>query len=200
MKEILGGVYTWSKFSEPHGYDFNGYLIQNSNGNVCVDPVQPTDEDLQLIRRFGVSRIILTNRNHTRAANSVRASTGAPVAIHPDDAPHAKSQGAIIDEPLSVGQKIGPLVAVGAGGKSPGEVAFHWPERRLLVVGDIVVGNPPGKCGLVREQVMDDPAALRRSVVGLLDLDFDAILMGDGACILADGKARLRELVATFPR
>jgi len=79
-------------------------------------------------------------------------------------------------------------------------VALHWPERRLLIVGDAVVGNPPGKCGLLREQVMDDPAALRRSVVKLLDLDFDSILMGDGVSILAGAKERLHELVPRFPR
>jgi glyoxylase-like metal-dependent hydrolase (beta-lactamase superfamily II) len=70
----------------------------------------------------------------------------------------------------------------------------------LLFVGDAVVGNPPGSCGLLREKVMDDPARLRNSVRGLLDLDFDALLFGDGAPILQDAKARLAELVKTFPQ
>ncbi len=84
-------------------------------------------------------------------------------------------------------------------GKSPGEVALHWPERRLLLVGDAVIGNPPGRCGLLREAVMDDPARLRASVRELLDLDFETLLMGDGVPILQDAKARIEELVETFP-
>ena len=198
MQEIASGIYTWSKFSEPHGYDFNGHLVQHPGGNICIDPVEPSAEDLAEIKRLGVARIVLTNRNHSRAAKVVRAATGAPVAIHPADAPHAKGQGTTIDEKLAVGQRIGPLTVVAAAGKSPGEVALHWPERRLLIVGDAVVGNPPGKCGLLREQVMDEPVTLRRSIAKLLELDFDALLMGDGVSILKGAKERLKELVASF--
>jgi glyoxylase-like metal-dependent hydrolase (beta-lactamase superfamily II) len=84
-------------------------------------------------------------------------------------------------------------------GKSPGEVALHWAQRRILIVGDAVIGNPPGRCGLLREQVMDDPPRLRDSVRRLLDRDFDTLLVGDGAPILAGARARLQELVAGFP-
>ena len=68
-----------------------------------------------------------------------------------------------------------------------------------MIVGDAVIGNPPGNCALLREKVMDDPARLRRSVRKLLDLEFDALLVGDGASILHDAKLRLKELVDTFP-
>lgn len=91
-------------------------------------------------------------------------------------------------------------MVVSVPGKSPGEIAFHWPERRLLIVGDAVIGNPPGRCGLLREAVMDDPPRLRGSVRGLLDLDFDTLLVGDGVPILQDAKARLGELAESFPR
>jgi len=115
-------------------------------------------------------------------------------------APHAVSQGTVVDGELLIGEKIGPLVIEPAAGKSPGEVALHWPERRLLFIGDAVIGNPPGQCGLLREKVMDDPARLRSSVRNLLELDFDALLFGDGVPILTDAHARLEALVATFPR
>ena len=60
-------------------------------------------------------------------------------AIHPLDAAHARAQGCIIDEALEPGARIGPLVVVAAAGKSPGEVALHWPARRSLFVGDAVI-------------------------------------------------------------
>jgi len=72
-----------------------------------------------------------------------------------------------------------------------------WPERGILIVGDAIIGNPPGQCGLLPERVMDDPARLRSSVRGFLDLDFDILLVGDGEPILQDAKARLKELVGT---
>ena len=200
MQEILSGIFTWPWFSEPHGYNFNGHFILHAGGNLCIDPVEPAKEDLEELARHGVARILLTNRNHSRAANKVRARTGARTAIHPADAPHARGQGAELDDELKLGQKVGPWVVVGAPGKSPGEVALHWPERKILIVGDSVIGNPPGRCGLLPDRVMDDPSRLRESVRGLLGLDFDTILVGDGAPILQNAKERLKELVGTFPQ
>ena len=74
-----------------------------------------------------------------------------------------------------------------------------WRDRRILIVGDAIIGNPPGQCGLLPERVMDDPARLRASVRALLDLDFDTLLVGDGEAIVRDAKASVRKLVETFP-
>ena len=199
MKEIIDGIFTWPWFSEPHGYDFNGYLVCHVDGNLCIDPVDPGEEGMDELARLGVAQILLTNRNHSRAANGVRARTGARTAIHPDDAPHARGQGTEPDDSLNAGDSIGPLKVVAIPGKSPGEVAFHWLERRILVVGDAVIGNPPGRCGLLPERVMDEPPRLRDSVRALLDLDFDTLLVGDGVSILEGAKDRLRALVDSFP-
>jgi hypothetical protein len=46
---------------------------------------------------------------------------------------------------------------------------------------------------------MDDPRGLRASVRTLLELDFDAVLVGDGVSIGEGGRERLQELVASFP-
>ncbi len=198
MREVVSDILTWSGFSEPHGYDFNGHLIRHPGGNICIDPVEPTEDDLDAIAQEGVARIILTNRNHSRAANRVRARTGARTLIHADDADHARSQGTELDDELNLGDTIGPLQVVDAAGKSPGEVALLWPDRGILIVGDAIIGNPPGQCGLLPERVMDDPARLRRSLRKLLDLDFDILLVGDGESILRNAKARLKDLVETF--
>lgn len=198
MREILTGIFTWPWFSEPHGYNFNGHFIRHADGNLCVDPVEPSEEDIAEMTRQGVARIVITNRNHSRAANKIRGRTGARTAIHPADASHARSEGAELDDELKIGDKIGPFVVVGAPGKSPGEVVLHWPERKILLVGDVVVGDPPGKCKLLPDKVVDDPPRLRESARGLLALDFDALLVGDGVPILLSAKERLRELIQTF--
>jgi glyoxylase-like metal-dependent hydrolase (beta-lactamase superfamily II) len=198
METIAADIRTWHWFSTPHGYDFNGLLVPHPTGNVCIDPVEPAAADLEEIIRARPARILLTNRNHVRAANLIRERTGARVAIHPADAGYARSQGAAIDDELRTSERVGPFVVIGVPGKSPGEVALHWPERRILVVGDAVIGNPPGRCGLLREQVMDDPAHLRESVRALLAIDFDTLLVGDGVSVINGAKERLGELVATF--
>ncbi len=148
----------------------------------------------------GVATIVLTNRNHVRAANAVRQLTGARTLIHTADEAYARAQGAEIDGALAPGDTVGPLRVVGVPGKSPGEIALLWRERRILIVGDAVIGNPPARLSLLRDKVMDDPPRLRASVRNLLDADFDILLAGDGASILAGAKERLRELVASFPQ
>ena len=200
MREILTGIFTWPWFSEPHGYNFNGHFIRHADGNLCVDPVEPIEEDLAELARYGVARILITNRNHSRAANKIRARTGARTAIHPADAPHARSEGAVLDDELNSGDKVGPFVVIDSPGKSQGEVVLHWPERKILLVGDAVVGDPPGKCKLLPDKVVDDPARFRDSARQLLALDFDILLVGDGEPILQSAKKRLRELVDTFPK
>lgn len=200
MEKIFGDVLTWSWFSAPHGYNFNGLLISDPAGNLCIDPVEPNDEVMTELVRIGVSRILLTNRNHLRAANRIRERTGARSYIHPDDAAYAKAQGGMLDGELQVGEKIGPLEVIGVSGKSPGEIAFLWPARKCLIVGDAVVGDPPGHLKLLRESVMDDPPRLRRNVQALLALDFDTILVGDGVSVIGNAKNRLRELVAGFQK
>jgi glyoxylase-like metal-dependent hydrolase (beta-lactamase superfamily II) len=199
MREIVSDILTWPWFSEPPGYNFNGHRVRDPGGNICIDPVEPTEEDLDALVREGVAWIVLTNRNHSRAANRVRASTGTRAVIHADDADHARGQETELDDALEVGTTIGPLEVVDASGKSPGEMALLWRERGILIVGDAIIGNPPGQCGLLPERVMDDPARLRTSVRAFLDLDFDTLLVVDGEAILRDVKARVNALVETFP-
>ena len=80
-------------------------------------------------------------------------------------------------------------------GKSPGEVAFHLPRARALIVGDVVVGDPPGELSTYPEKVIDDMEELHRSAARLLEYDFDALLLCDGEPIVSGGKQKLREFV-----
>jgi glyoxylase-like metal-dependent hydrolase (beta-lactamase superfamily II) len=75
---------------------------------------------------------------------------------------------------------------------------LFWQERNLLIVGDAVIGNPPGRYGLLPEKVIDDPLQLKQSLQAMLALDFDTLLMGDGSSIVSHGKDRLKELLASF--
>ncbi len=198
MREVVDGIFTWPWFSERHGYDFNGYFVRHAGGNLCIDPVEPAAGVLDTLAREGVAHVLLTNRNHVRAANRVRERTGARVAIHPADADYARAQGALLDAELRPGARVGPFVVVALPGKSPGEVALHCPERRLLVVGDAVVGNPPGRLSLLPAKVIDDLARLQESLRGLATLDVDTLLVGDGQPIVHGARAALAALVAGF--
>jgi len=195
MREIVEGIWTWPWFSEPHGYAFNGHLVASADGNVCIDPVDGGPEVLDALGKRGVAVVVVTNRNHLRNASAVRERTGARLLVHAADAEYVRAQGATVDGQLVPGTHVGPFTVVGVPGKSPGEVALHWPERRLLVVGDAIIGNPAGQCGFLRDKVMDDPPMLRASVRALLALDFDTLLVGDGESIVGGAKEQVHRLV-----
>ncbi len=198
MREILPGILTWPWFSARHGYDFNGWLLRHPQGNLCIDPAEMSNEVLEEISAEGVARVLLTNRNHFRASMRVKERTGARIAIHPKDAAFAREKGTTVDDELRPGDRVGPLVVVDAQGKSPGEVALHWPERRILFVGDACVGKPPGECALLPDAVIDDKRALIESLRRLAMLEFDALLLGDGAPVLEAGRSALKRLLASL--
>src|SRR5258708_24433347 len=197
MKELLPGIFTWPWFSESHGYDFNGWFVRE--GALAIDPVETPDAALHALAGLGVQRTVITNRNHFRAAAKLKARTGAPVAVHPADAGFVRKNGVTVDDDLVHGAKVGPFTVIDAHGKSPGEIALHWPERRLLVVGDACVGKPPRALALLSPKAIDGLPSLQQSVKRLARLEVETLLVGDGAPVLEGASAALRALAGSFP-
>ena len=193
MREIVPGVQTWAWLSPRFGYDFNGYYLPEHR--LAIDPVEIPDEVLDQLAARGVERIALTNRNHFRDAAKLSARTGARVAVHAADRGFVESKGVAVAEALEAGGRIGPFVILAAPGKSPGEVALHWPARRLLLIGDACVGPAPGRLGLLPDAVIDDKPRLLESLRELAALDVDTLLLGDGHSILSGARAALQALV-----
>jgi glyoxylase-like metal-dependent hydrolase (beta-lactamase superfamily II) len=195
MKEIVPDVQMWSMPVPDRGYDFNGYAIATEDGTVLIDPPEPADEGwtaVDMLEPF--AGVWVTNRNHSRAAAAFRERYGIRVYVHAADADRLEAGADELvhgDEPLP-----GEIHMIHVPGKSPGEVAFHVPRSNALVVGDVVVGDPPGELKTYPPKVIDDMEELHRSAARLLDYDFDALLLCDGAPIVSGGKQKLAEFVA----
>ncbi|MCO5167552.1 MAG: hypothetical protein M9894_14490 [Planctomycetes bacterium] len=200
MKELLDGVWTWSVFDEARQVDFNGHLVDTGAGRALVDPVPWTPEDEAALERLGPpTEVILTNKDHRRAAARARERFGAAVLVHALDRP-------LLDLDPDRTFEDGDLLA-GAlrvvhlpGQKSPGEVALHWPARRLLLLGDALWGKPAGRLTMLPDAKYADPAAARRGLQRLADLEVDAILVGDGAPLLGGAGQALRDTLAALAR
>lgn len=193
VKEILSGVHTWSVFSEEKGFRFNGYAVETSTGTVLVDPPLPDEGWHELDALAPFAAVYVTNRNHSRAAETFAERYGAPVRIHEHDAEQAQ---AVAQETVRGGETVGAeVVVVHVPGKSPGEVAFHVPGRRALIVGDVVIGVPPGNLSTYPDDRIDDREELVRSAAKLLELDFESLLLCDGAPVITGGKEKLRAWV-----
>jgi glyoxylase-like metal-dependent hydrolase (beta-lactamase superfamily II) len=194
VKAIVRDVQTWSVFSDEKGYAFNGYAVSTEEGTVLIDPPEPGEDGwltIDLLEPF--AGVWLTNRNHSRAAAAFRERYGIPVWAHEADADRLEARA---DQTVSGRTTIvGEIEVVPVPGKSPGEIAFHLPRSGALIVGDLVIGVPPGELSTYPDDVIDDRAELRRSAARLLDFDFDALLLCDGRSLPSGGKQKLREFV-----
>jgi len=192
MKELLPGVHQWSWLSPEKGIDFNGLCLVTKGGSVLVDPVPFGEGDEARIRSLGTpNTILITNQHHSRRAAECRKAFGARVLAPRDD---AASLPFVPDGTFEPGERLpGGFIAVSvADSKSPGETALHEPGRRLLVLGDALIGKPAGELSFLPPDKFADMTRAREGVRALLDLDFDVLLVGDGASILTGGKDAVR--------
>jgi len=194
VREIVPDVQTWSVFAAAKGYAFNGYAVSTEEGTVLIDPPDPGDDGwgtIDLLEPF--AGVWVTNRNHSRAAAALRERYGLTVWAHEADAERLEA-GA--DRTLRGGETIpGEIEVLHVPGKSPGEIAFHLPRSRALIVGDVVIGVPPGELSTYPDDVIEDRDELLESAARLIEYDFDALLLCDGEPLPSGGKALLREFV-----
>jgi glyoxylase-like metal-dependent hydrolase (beta-lactamase superfamily II) len=194
MREIVPDVQTWSVLAPDKAYAFNGYAISTEAGTVLIDPPEPAEDGwgaIDLLEPF--AGVWVTNRNHSRAAAAFRERYGVDVWAHEADAGRLEAGADRTvrgDEPLP-----GDIQVIHVPGKSPGEIAFHLPRSRAVVVGDVVIGVLAGELSTYPDKVIDDKEQLYRSAARLLEYDFDALLLCDGQPITAGGRQKLQEFV-----
>ena len=198
MEEILKNVYTWSVFSPEKGFNFNGWFILKQNplfGNVVIDPPQPSDDDLtQMGSLGGVREIIITNRDHVRWSNELKNKFDATIRMPYVDASSVEIK---FDSTYEDGDALaGFLQAVHVpNNKSPGETALYWQHRKILILGDALIGEPPGNVSLLPREKYVDITLARKGISVLVDLDFDALLLSDGQPIPKDGKIAVENFI-----
>lgn len=186
MIQLADGAYCWSAFNPEKKFNFNGHILRTSEGTVIVDPVPFSADDAAYLEAEGLKPdvLVITNRNHLRERAEVIRRWAIPTFIHVLEADEA---GIEPEFEVKDGDKIRGLVVVHLPGKSPGEIALYWPERRLFLVGDALIA-PRGKLKTVPVEKQDDPSDLKQSLELLRTFDFDHLLVGDGDPLLGDAK------------
>ena len=191
MDKILKDVYTWSVFSEEKKLNFNGYFIPTQHplfGNVVIDPPLVSDLDLAQMETLGsVQQILITNRNHIRWSCELREKFNAEIRMNSAD---AQSEDMISDHNFGDGDMLAGFLkaVVIPDNKSPGETALYWEEKKILFLGDALIGKPPGDVSLLPPEKYADIEKARAGIKVLDPLNFNSVLMGDGEPILTGGK------------
>jgi glyoxylase-like metal-dependent hydrolase (beta-lactamase superfamily II) len=204
MREILPDIFMWGSTYADRPWDLNGYAIKLETETVLVDPPAPTDGDWPSFDALKpITKIVLTNRDHFRDAELFRARYGARLVAGADEV--AQLAPVAIDETVREGDLLaGALRVVHLPGKSPGEIALYFDPAHhavsrelggILLLGDAIIGHPPGTLALIPEPKLDNPTQLKQSLRKLLDLEFDVLLLCDGQPVLSGGKRKVAEFL-----
>jgi glyoxylase-like metal-dependent hydrolase (beta-lactamase superfamily II) len=132
----------------------NGYIIHSliTNEVAVVDPGADPDKIMAEIASSACTSILITHghNDHVGALDEIKAQTGAPVYLHPDD---ASRFGMNYDYPLFDGVKIDlgteEIIAIHAPGHTPGQTCFRLdplddPAGARILVGDTIFVGGPG--------------------------------------------------------
>lgn len=206
MRELLPGIFTWGSTYADRPWDLNGYALRLEHETMLVDPPEPEAARWSSFDALKpITKIILTNRDHVRAAELFRARYKARLVTGAAEV--AQFAPVSIDETVREGDNIAiGLCVINLPGKSPGEIGLYFdplkhPVSRtaggILLLGDALIGHPPGALALIPAEKLDDRAQLKKSLLKLLDYDFEVLLLCDGQPVLSDGKLKVSEFLRT---
>lgn len=193
MVEVVRGVWRWHEHSERLGYDLNGWYWGAGRRAVAVDPPTLTDAARDRMEADGKpDLIVVTNRTHWRQTSALREWSGAEVAMSAVDAEAVEGE---VDRVLAADDEVpGGWRVLEMPGKTLGEIGLYRDDG-VVIVGDSLIGDPPGRLRLLPSDKIEDRGLLMASLSVLAALHFHTLLVGDGEPIVGDADARVRDLL-----
>jgi hypothetical protein len=196
LNEIGPGVHHWKAVHPKIEIEVSSYYVEPAA--TLLDPLLPAEgiEWFQSHRK--PERIVLTNRHHYRHSGQFQAEFGCPVLCN-EKGLHEFEGGPDV-EGFAFGDSLTDgITALEVGAICPEETALHIElGDGFLAIADGVVNYD--ELRFVPDNLIgDDPEGvkqgLRESYRGLLDREFDGLLLAHGEPIASGGKERLREFV-----
>lgn len=195
MQEILPGIHHWTALHEGIGAPVSSYYVESAS--TVIDPMVP-EEGLEWFDGRPLDRVVLANRHHYRHADRFADHFDIPVLANEKGLHDLEGKPGL--ETYAFGDEVAPGIVAHSFEES-------WPDEGVLVIsggsGVILLADGVmrygGNLSFVPDQYLgDDPeeekAVLRKAVARVLELDFDAVLVGHGDPITENAKAELREL------
>ncbi|HUN30339.1 MAG TPA: MBL fold metallo-hydrolase [Alphaproteobacteria bacterium] len=196
QKLAMLDAYMWSRWQPDRNLYFNSHLFVVPGANVAVDPLALETSDAEHLAALGgVAWIVITNRDHLRETPALRERFGARVVTSEKEAPLLDIP---VDRVLADGEELfpGARAVTLDGQKTPGEFAIHVRKAATALVGDAIVGAPAGALSLLPDEKYDDVARAALGLRRVLDLQPEALLVGDGASLWHGATAAIGALLA----
>lgn len=196
MDEIAPGLWHWTARRRSIGSEVSSYYLESER--VLIDPMIPP-EGLEWVEQHGPpEHAILTNRHHDRDAWRLHAAFGCTVHCIRNGLYELEGRGPV--EAFDFGDRLPAEIWVHeVDAICPDETALYIPGHRALACADGVIRERSGELQFVPDSLMDEPeqtkAGLRAAYRGLLELDFDLLLLAHGDPVVGGARDALREFV-----
>jgi hypothetical protein len=194
MREIGSGLWHWTARRGSIGSDVSSYYLEAER--VMIDPMIPP-EGLDWLEQHGAPRhLLLTNRHHDRDAWRLHDAFGSTVHCVRNGLYELEGRGPV--EAFDFGDELPGAISVHEiDAICPDETALYIPNHRALACADGVVRWRGGdELQFVPDSLMDDPdqtkQRLREAYRGLLELEFDVLLLAHGDPVVGGAAAALR--------
>jgi glyoxylase-like metal-dependent hydrolase (beta-lactamase superfamily II) len=155
----------------------NVWVLGDDTEVVVIDAPHDIAPVLEIAGDRRVTAILTTHAHddHVRSAPALADATGAPIWLHPDDAPvwELTHPGRTPDAPLTDGQRIrvgdGVLEVLHTPGHTPGAVSFYAAGSGVVYTGDTLFRGGPGATGRSFSDRDTILASIRRRLLVLPD-------------------------------
>ncbi len=192
LREVVPSIFTWSEYSDEKQIHFNGYYIAHRQEAVIVDPAYLDEAGVRELQglvsgngHFPLKGILLTNAHHYRISLWLKEVFSVPIYINHLDQ-------SLLEFPADLLFKGGDKLPCGLRAiafhhqKTPGETGFLLGDRKILIVGDALIGRAPGKLNLLPPDKYKDVTLAKKGLAVLRNYDFETLLVGDGTSVLED--------------
>lgn len=191
VEEVVPGIWRWHVLDERIDAESDAHAVSDRGGAVLIDPLPLREAALKGLEP--IVAICLTAACHQRSAFRYRRAYGVKV--------YAPEGCRAMDEEPDVRYRAGEMLPGGLKAiHTPGPELVHyafWRERSPAVLfrPDLIMRDAGGDLAFIPAEYHDDPEATRGSVHRFLDLPFEVLCMDQGAPVIANPHAALRELL-----
>lgn len=192
FQSVTPSLFTWHAYEPSVKCDLSSCAIATDAGLIFIDPIELSEPALaRLLLGREPAAILLTNGNHTRAAEKFRALLRVKIFASHD----AAELDIIPDATLADGQDApGGMKVIALPGAGPGEIALVG--HGIACIGDAVIHLPPEGLRLLPDKYCADAAQNRESLRKLLSCDFQVMTFAHGAPLFESPRAQLAKLLA----
>lgn len=188
---------TFSLDGQTFDVENNIWVVGDDAECIVVDAPHSVEAILAVVAGRRVSAIVCTHAHddHVRVAPALAEATGAPILLHPADAPvwQLTHPDRTPDGELADGQELtvgGSVVRVlHTPGHAPGAVSLHVPDLGVVLTGDTLFQGGPGATGRSFSDADLIKESIRRVLFALPDDTVVRTGHGDSTTIGAEAAA-----------